>query len=341
MASFTLPPEICGIICDELEQLGGNLAFLCRTSRNFFHQAQRILYRSVDLQGGGMRAVKLWARTMTRHAHLAERVRALKLELPDIQTIDISDIPKITRVYADILGGCWATIRSAYKKFECFESPGYDFWKTQTQIRVLSLPYSDNLPSFDNQLLDVIALGTEWLDDLPVRPLQRLETEFHEDFSPLAQYSQTLTTLSVWGHGMSTVSETLVAIADSVPALLRLSLAEHTKEPGPFHEVSPTSILRERFPRLEIFALQVRNVEHFLDMFNRYNMACAEDLAALGMAFLSACPTLQQAAIGAEMELDEQLTCILKRTSGGTIHAEAGTSFDAIKALSTAMFWDP
>ncbi|KAJ7862588.1 hypothetical protein B0H14DRAFT_2575255 [Mycena olivaceomarginata] len=70
MSFSTLPPEICGSICHELKELGGNLTPLCTTSHNFSREAERILYHSVDLRG---------------------------CELPAIKSLEILDIAKIAK----------------------------------------------------------------------------------------------------------------------------------------------------------------------------------------------------------------------------------------------------
>ncbi|KAF8182156.1 hypothetical protein K438DRAFT_1840400 [Mycena galopus ATCC 62051] len=360
---LTLPPEICSAICDELKESTGTLAFLCRTSRDFCHQAQRLLYRSVDLRGRDLRAVRSWARAVTRHAHLAERMYALALELPDIRDIDPeTDTTKIIRALGRCVNlkelritgeedsGVHGWIISDYpfrlEKFESLPTLLSFFWKTQTQIRVLSLPNCRHLPSFEDELLDVIALGVPSLSDLPARPLQRIETRFHDDFSPLAQYSRTLTTLSIRVPAREWVESSLYSLADiaaSVPALVHLSIAELKKASiNVFpYATSPIQIMRDKFQVLETFVLQVRNIEGFFGEAQapHYNMALADDVQALGAAILNACPTLLRAAIGTEVEIGEQLTCVLTRTSGGEIHADAGTDFHTLEALS--MFWNP
>ncbi|KAF8182157.1 hypothetical protein K438DRAFT_1937833 [Mycena galopus ATCC 62051] len=363
----TLPPEICSAICDELEESTGTLALLCRTSRDFYHQAQRFLYRSVDLQGHDMRAVKSWARAVTRHAHLAERVHALALQLPDIQIPDKQDTTKIGRALHRCVNlkelrlsgdpeskGHHGWIMDDYpfrlQKFESLTGLGDSiyFWKAQTQIRVLSLPRSPTLPSFENQLLDVIALGTPYLSDLPAKPLQRIETWFQWDFSPLAQYSDTPTTLNIrgaWVHREFSISRPLAAIADSLPALVHLGMFELEKTfAAHFYEAAPAAIVRfpERFRQLETFVLQVRDFKRFVfhshSRASSFDMALADDVEALGVAIMNACPTLLRVAVGAEVKLGEKLTCVLTRSSGG-IQAEAGTTFEALERLS--MFWDP
>ncbi|KAF8214181.1 hypothetical protein K438DRAFT_1803027 [Mycena galopus ATCC 62051] len=359
---LTLPPEICSTICDELEGSTGTLALLCRTSRDFCHQAQRFLYRSVDLRGRDMRAVKSWARAVTLHAHFAERVHSLALELPDIRDIDPeTDTTKIVRalgrcvnlkelrIAGDHESGDHGWIISNYpfrlEKFESLPTLLTFFWKAQTQIRVLSLPNSHHLPSFEDELLDVVAYGAASLQGFPTRPLQRIETEFQWDFSPLAQYSRTLTTLSIRvpaGQWVQSSLTSLAVIADSVPALVHLGITELKKESAsaPSNAIIPIQTMRERFQVLETFVLQVRNIKGFFGQTpSPYNMAVADDVQALGVAIMNACPTLLRGAVGAEVKLGEELTCVLTRTSGGEIHAEAGTDSATLEALS--MFWNP
>ncbi|KAJ7368978.1 hypothetical protein DFH08DRAFT_37061 [Mycena albidolilacea] len=364
MSFSTLPPEICGSVCHELKELGGNLAPLCTTSRNFSREAQRILYHSVDLRGREMRAVTSWAYTITEHTHLAERVHALVL--PAIESLDMSDNAKFVKALRKCINlkelrGAHGWMLSGFPfRLQKFENlvpweggVGDDFWKTQTEIRVLSLPYLPNLPSFENQLPNVIALGTPTLDVLPARPLQRVETRFltSRDFSPLAQYSQTLTTLSVRGALASvqfSIPDILTSIAVSVPALLHLSIIEHRKMFLPHSPDPPTPIFRKGFRKLKTFVLQVRNIERFWSTesdapdstdSNDYEMNHLPDLERLGVDILKACPTLLRAAIGSEVVRGQEMRCVLTRANGGgAIQAEAVTALE-FEALD--MFWNP
>ncbi|KAJ7368993.1 hypothetical protein DFH08DRAFT_947874 [Mycena albidolilacea] len=236
MSFSTLPPEICGAICAEVKELRGNLAVLCTTSRNFCREAQRILYHSVDLQGREMRATKSWARAVTQYTHLAERMHALTLQLPSIESLDVSDIAKIVKVLSrcinlkELCGVPECMISACPFRLQKFENlapfKGWwddDFWKTQTEIRVLSLTYFP--PSLENQLPvpNLIALRIAVLHNLPERPLQRVETGFHTDLTPLARYSRTLTTLNLQGEWyLSPITQILAAIAASFPSLLHL-----------------------------------------------------------------------------------------------------------------------
>ncbi|KAJ6560317.1 hypothetical protein B0H19DRAFT_1147261, partial [Mycena capillaripes] len=361
-----LPPEICSTICDEVEE-SRSLARLCRTSRLFRDRAQPILYHSVDLSTSGrsMRAVKSWTTTVTRHPHLAERVHTLALRLPATVAFEAKDATKLKqaldccvnlkelRALGD--GGRWPDgshgwmINGCPFRLTAFENQYFrdlwiqKFWEEQTEIRMLSIPHSP-YPICPDILPNVIALETTYLVDLPEdRALQRFQTDFHRDFSPLKQYAQTLTTLNIrrkWTDQKCSLSDSLIAIAVSLPALVHLGIIELVKQVLSI-EPTPTPTL-QRFFKLETLILQVRNVSHFknqdpVNAFS-YNMAAAEDLEALGSAIMTACSTLRRAAIGAEAQSGTELTCVLTKSRRGKIHAEAGTAFD-FEVLS--MFWEP
>ncbi|KAJ7141130.1 hypothetical protein C8R44DRAFT_241287 [Mycena epipterygia] len=259
-----LPPEICALICDEVED-PGSLALLCRTSRVFQDRAQRTLYHSVDLQGcsRSMRSLKSWCLAVTRHSHLAERVHALSLFLP--ANLEAPDAEKVARALSrcvnlkelDVSGETFANGRRPdcvqHWMLSCpfrltkftnsyFDSSSplmmaYHFWNVQSEIRVLSI--LDRLAPFPcsgEHLPNLIAVRVPTFLGLPAgRPLQRLETEFPSDldYSSLAQYSQTLTTLNLlrtWVSPHFPISYTLESIAGLLPALVHLGIAEHVKE---------------------------------------------------------------------------------------------------------------
>ncbi|KAJ7869632.1 hypothetical protein B0H13DRAFT_2670013 [Mycena leptocephala] len=307
-----------------------------------------------------MRTVKSWARTVTRHSHLAERVRALALRLPATLTFDAQDATKIARalsrcsnlkelrVAGPVCFHGWMINEAPFRltKFEnrYFEDRWIgDFWKAQTEIRVLSISYTSS--RFDNnQLLpNLIAIRTSYLHNLPAgRPLQRIETTFHRDLAPLMQYARTLTTLNLlreWRDHELSISDILVAIAD-LAALAHLGITELRKERStPAIEVPPIAILRQ-FSKIETFILLVRNVTRFLsdDLHNSYDMTVAADVEGLGSAIMAACPTLWRVAVGAQVAWDQELSSVLTKSRGGEIHAEAGTALD-FEAVS--MFWNP
>ncbi|KAJ7633482.1 hypothetical protein DFH06DRAFT_693234 [Mycena polygramma] len=209
---LAIPPEVHALICAVVED-PTELVTLCRTSCIFRDQAQRILYHRVDLNGRPMRSVRSWALAVTRHPHLAERVHALALQLPETLKLSPSDGSKIkgalsacvnlkelrvscAEVYAhghpDSIHGRmindapFRLIKFANSYFN-FDNIA-DFFDAQSDIRVLSSYGSyvyGSIPSSDTQLPNLIALSVPSLGALPFgRPLQRIETRFQNGYSP-------------------------------------------------------------------------------------------------------------------------------------------------------------
>ncbi|KAJ7141117.1 hypothetical protein C8R44DRAFT_866768 [Mycena epipterygia] len=364
-----LPPEICALICDKVEE-PKTLARLCRTSRLFRDQGQRILYHTVDLQGcsRSMRSLKSWCLAVTRHSHLAKRVHALSLflpanlETPDAEKVAHALVRCVNLKELDVSGETFARGRRpdsvqmwmidcpfrltkfTDSYFQC-DIWGFKFWTVQSEIRVLSLPDPlARFPCSDEQLPNLIAIRVPTFFGLPAgRPLQRLETGFPNglNYSSLAQYSQTLTTLNLLRKSVCpnvTISNTLESIAGVLPALVHLGIAELVKEVS-LKEQTPTSSL-QKFPRLETFVLHVRTVTQFEDpnLNHIYEMDAPADLEALGLDIMIARPTLRRTAIGAEAVLGQELSCVLTRSPGAGVHFDVGTdlNFDQV-----SMFWNP
>ncbi|KAJ6594586.1 hypothetical protein B0H19DRAFT_1247247 [Mycena capillaripes] len=364
-----LPPEICVLICAEVED-PGKLAILCRTSRLFLDQAQRILYHTVDLEGRPMRSVRSWALAVTRHSHLAERVHALSLQLPETLKLSPSDATKVQRALS-------ACVNLKELKFSCIEVYGHgnrpdsihgwmineapfrltkfantyfnfswitDFWIAQSQIRVLSIPhsYSSSL-STKAWLPNLIAVAVSSLQALPVeRPLQRIEASIQRDFSLLAQFSRTLTTLNLVGEWVDhelTLFDVVANIADLLPALVHLGISELVKRDRSIVERAPMGAL-QRFSGLETFVILVRNVVRFTDIHapRIYKLENEKDLEDLGSAIITACLTLRRVVVGAEAQLDRELTCTLTRILDGKIQSDRGAKMN-LDAVS--MFWKP
>jgi hypothetical protein len=90
-----IPPEICLEIFSWilLDGRPSSLSPFCRVSRYYQAEAQRLLYRTVDLRGCNMRQVRSWCLAVTRRTHLAHRVYALFLSLPfDLEASDSGKI---------------------------------------------------------------------------------------------------------------------------------------------------------------------------------------------------------------------------------------------------------
>ncbi|KAF8143348.1 hypothetical protein K438DRAFT_1783849 [Mycena galopus ATCC 62051] len=260
MPSLHVPLEICSIICTQVDD-PSTLAALCRTSRSFRDEAQRILYHTIDLGGHPIRHVKSWARAITRNAHLAGRVHALSLQLPQARKLaesDSEDVSKIQRALHSCIN--LKELKFTGVNLEALRRPKHAyvwilddapfwltkfdnsyfatgalkrFWPAQSDIRVLSLPHSIDAPTVfaDGQLPNLIALRVPQWPVLPQgRPLQRLETGFTNDFSPLAHYSGTLTTLNLvceWYY--PGLLGPITNIPTLLPALLHFGIAECVK----------------------------------------------------------------------------------------------------------------
>ncbi|KAJ6507380.1 hypothetical protein C8R47DRAFT_1101119 [Mycena vitilis] len=367
---LVIPPEVNALICAAVED-PTELVTLCRTSCNFRDQAQRILYHRVDLNGRPMRSVSSWALAVTRHPHLAERVHALALQLPETLKLSPSDGSKIkgalaacvnlkelrvscAEVYAhghpDSIHG-WM-INDAPFRLTKFANSYFnfnnitDFFDAQSEIRVLSISGSHgygSILSSDTQIPELIALSVPSLNGLPIRrPLQRLETRFQRDYSPLGGYSATLTTLNLVRERVDwhvSLSDTIIIIAGLLPALAHLGVSELIKHTGhqPIIERTPMATL-QRFLRLETFVLIVRNISAFRDPISVhvYDMEKEEEVEELGSAIMTACPTLNRVTVGAQV--DREFTCTFARTSDGRIWSNRGNE---IKPDSLSVFWDP
>ncbi|KAJ7229996.1 hypothetical protein GGX14DRAFT_553493 [Mycena pura] len=242
---MNLPPEICAKICEELGQK--DRVTLCRTSRLFRDQAQRLIYRTVDLRRCTARALRSWCLAVTRHSELAERVYALSLGLP-YDLASSSDVGKVARALSRCLnikelsihpensgpfGASWESGGSAIQGWLVTKCPfrltkfshSYfkntflsEFWTPQSDIRVLAIPTcSQKFPCYDDQLPDLIALEVGDVRSLPIgRALQRIQLRWSRDtaqqlpgLSDLGRYSATLTTLNIVQNRMSQQMSTL------------------------------------------------------------------------------------------------------------------------------------
>ncbi|KAF8202715.1 hypothetical protein K438DRAFT_1965203 [Mycena galopus ATCC 62051] len=240
-----LPPEICAKICEGLGPK--DRVTLCRTSRLFGDQAQRLIYRTVDLSHCTPKALLSWCLAVTRRSELAERVHSLSLGLPGDLSFS-SDVGKIARalsrcvnlkelsVHHDKSGPYGALYESQASSIQgwiitkCnfrltkFSNSYFkisfisQFWTPQSDIRVLAIPNcTDKFPLYDDQLPHLIALEVGDVRSLPVnRALQRIQLRWGryvagslEQLSALSRYSATLTTLNLIQTSVTPVISTL------------------------------------------------------------------------------------------------------------------------------------
>ncbi|KAJ7646678.1 hypothetical protein FB45DRAFT_821155, partial [Roridomyces roridus] len=260
MASLlSLPPEICSIIIDNVNT---SLAPLCRISRSFRDQAQRKMYRSVDLRRCSMRLVKSWCLAVARNRQLADRVGTLILRLPN--TLDPKEAEMLSRAFAHcanlkrlvvhhIPGSTpdsnrQECILEGPFHLECFFSTYFSMAYTvlldhQTHIRVLSVPYASssntsydrlefpNLTAIDAPL-DVVRRVSE---ANAARPLERIQIRHDRsvpDLSSLSHFASTLKAFSVVQEG-KLAGATTVAVVDEVlkvfPRLQHLGIREEER----------------------------------------------------------------------------------------------------------------
>ncbi|KAJ6469164.1 hypothetical protein C8R47DRAFT_1150588 [Mycena vitilis] len=262
--ALKLPPEICAKIC---EDLGTNdCVVLCRTSRAFGDQAQRLLYHSVALSTA--RALRSWSLAVTRHSHLAERVYALSLGLPS-DLVSSSDFGKIARALSrclhlkelhihhersgpfDIrfewLDRCtegWLLPKCPFRLTK-FSNSFYkisflaQLWTPQSEIRVLSMPAcTEKFPCHDDQLPNLIALEVGDVPGLPTdRGLERIQLWWRrlsegyslDQLSYLGRYSATLTTLNLIQPVVTRRIATVQIfhrVAHALPGLLHFGINE-------------------------------------------------------------------------------------------------------------------
>ncbi|KAJ6507401.1 hypothetical protein C8R47DRAFT_92998 [Mycena vitilis] len=225
--------------------------------------------------------------------------------------------------------------------------PTHHFFDAQSDIRVLSSHGSyvyGSIPSKDTQLPNLIALSVPSVGALPIgRPLQRIETRFQHDCSLLGRYSETLTTLDLVRERVDwnvSLSDTVIIIADLLPALVHLGVSEliqHTVH-QPVIERTPMVTLR-RFPRLETFLLVVRNVVSFRDPTSAqvYDMDKENEVEKLGSAIMAACSKLHRLTVGAQVQVDREFICTFKRTHDGRMWSNRG---NGINVDAVSVFWD-
>ncbi|KAJ7162246.1 hypothetical protein C8R46DRAFT_346577 [Mycena filopes] len=238
-----------------------------------------------------MRSTKSWCLAVTRHSHLAERVHALSLQLPESTGLSPADGTKIygalmrcvnlkqlkvvfektstnsgpNSIHGWLINDCpfrLTQFTNSYFHFGWIE----EFWEAQSEIRVLSAPDSSALAlkTLGDWLPNLIAVKTAYVQALPDgRPLERIEAGFahRRDFSPLAQYSRTLTTLNLvrqWFDRDASFFDAITAIAELLPALVNFGITEVDRQRYPVTEPSCGRIFH-RFSRLETFVFLVRN----------------------------------------------------------------------------------
>ncbi|KAJ7162227.1 hypothetical protein C8R46DRAFT_1353217 [Mycena filopes] len=336
-----IPPEICATICSELDPLDlSTLYVLCRTCRVFQDEAQRVLYRSVNLERGTMRSVKSWCLAVTRHSHLAERLYSLSFRLPEAHNLTPTNATILQRALIACVNlkelkiasaGCdtmddpngWLMQKDFPFRLTKFTNLFFDFsslrdfWKVQTKLEVISMSYAH-------------AHHTIVWDELPNQVPKPGNVAAGNTLSYLARHCQSLTTLNlvrgpfidIWPgrHKFEVgVNETISLVASSLQALSHLSIielaprADHNYTRNIDYEMLPL----EEFSRLETFALLLRGYAPTLSALNHS-----------ASAIVGRCATLHKVVFGAETS--ERRTCTLSRAVDGSIDSQRGSRFNPV-----------
>ncbi|KAJ7646587.1 hypothetical protein FB45DRAFT_1018901 [Roridomyces roridus] len=354
MASLlSLPPEICSIICDYVDV---SLAPLCRISPSFREQAQRTMYRTVDLEDCNMRLVKSWCLAVTRHSRLAERVRSLFLQLP--VALEPEDAAKLSRALAlcvnlkhlsvfqvpglpsDVSVQTWMIEDCAFR-LERFSNSYFaldtgieTFLDNQAGMRVLSLPSprDSEYLSFDERLNNLVAIDAPlyMVLDIPEgRPLERIQihydrSEYVDGLSELCRFAPTLKTLTVVREGMDWGSSTAAIIhqvAHALPDLQHLGINEKERLLTFFAlEETPSHVLK-LFTCLETLTLCLRRGICFAGTARTYGVTNTADLGDFGMDMFTGCASLRKVAIGSELFKDKAFYCTLFKREDGNIES--------------------
>ncbi|KAJ7162215.1 hypothetical protein C8R46DRAFT_1353210 [Mycena filopes] len=344
----SIPPEIYETICTDVEP--ADLAMLCRTSRPFRDQAQRILYHKVDL---GIcrksRSLKSWCWAVAHSCRLAERVHTLVLRLPlphelrptDVTTIrralqacvnlkDLTIFPDKVRLdtppesvdayLMDELPFRLTKFTNSYFMFAVLDR----FFTMQTDIQMVSMPYFEHARDREFHLPRLVALGFCPFHLLPPRsPLQRLWTNIQPDMSPLRSYSASLTSLHInlsIGWGEPTISHVILTIVELLPGLMHLAITMNRHIS--LHSQLPQVASLHGFSRLESFILVSRSPPSAgFRLLHHFHMT-DEHAMAFGSALMTACPTLRRAIVGGPTNQFHTFT----RTP--SIHSESGLEFE-------------
>lgn len=86
---MALPPEVCGLICQQSSLNRKDLRMLCAVSTSFRVEAERLLYTHVHLRT--LCHIRSWCVSLASRPHLAGRVQLLSLSMPPSVDLAASD----------------------------------------------------------------------------------------------------------------------------------------------------------------------------------------------------------------------------------------------------------
>ncbi|KAK7062251.1 hypothetical protein R3P38DRAFT_691781 [Favolaschia claudopus] len=368
--SAPIPPEICAIICEMVADRG-SLLMLCRTSSVFRVEAQRLLYRTVDLSEKPVCARKLnaWAAVVSMHAYLAGFVHSLVLRLPDMVSFEAYTANKLGRALSkcvnlkelrilaeeagSVVPGGWILNGCSFRLTH-FENHYFDntvireFWKRQTELLVVSSEHNVCAMDPDQLLPRLIAVKTDSIEQLPVkRLLERVELPVWVDLAPLQQYQASLTTLNLVRNWISLnprfqIGAVMKVVAETLPNLEHFGIIEmeRCRDKTVYWNDKTSQAVLQKFLGLQTLALQMQSQSCFLiEGANnpRHHFRCSTDVCDFGREIMTMCSTLRRVAICVKFNA-VGLNVLTRSQPGGTICEEPG-SWPGIETFS--MFWKP
>ncbi|KAF7317357.1 hypothetical protein HMN09_00472000 [Mycena chlorophos] len=258
---LALPPEICSVICEYLHPT--TLVPLCGLSRAFRGEAQRAVFRTVDLRDAPSAALKQWFTVVNAKPWFASYIESLSVRLPPPEKFVLSPdaqklakaIEKCTKltelaVHVETPSNSFKkaatgiqtwlissrntkfrlkTFANSYLRNDLLGA----FWRNQPEIRILSLVgQNEPIRLWDDVLPQLVGLEVSHARALPLtpRPLQRIQImlwTFARDLPPVERFADTLTTLNLLDIDVWTsLPGILDFVAHGLPQLTHLGLAE-------------------------------------------------------------------------------------------------------------------
>lgn len=270
---MSLPPEICGLVCQDAVLGRGDLRALCAVSRSFRDEAERLLYTSVHLNN--LRHIKSWCLSLVRRPHLPPRVHSVSFTMPSPAVLTPADMSKIMRALHACSGlrelevlrdrsmpvgdsiQSWVLEGHTFKLSK-FTNTYFDahslvgFLVQQSGIRTLvlkssptsSLPASilPNLTTIDTFAAIIRQIGNSaWEQDRSLQHMQYQMSHSFDDeelstFVTLSRFSDTLTSLSI--HRVSgglglDIAIVAACVAAQLPELKFFQFLDDTQSVSP------------------------------------------------------------------------------------------------------------
>ncbi|KAF7322201.1 hypothetical protein MKEN_00744600 [Mycena kentingensis (nom. inval.)] len=349
-----LPIELLCLICDELSDAPTALSRLGRSARVLVAPAQKLLFRSVDLEGSSMRVVRGWCTAVTRKrkdaASLAPLVRSLVLEFPEIEQFAPDDMGKV----AAALKSC-----TNFKTLRLLRASGFDvdrfqltapalrpFVEAQTHLRIFH--GDDGGAALPKNLIGHASGSWSGFHTSHERcSLQRVEIARPADIPRVRCCAQSLTTLNIlkrYDSGTGPYAS-LVAVAENAPNLVHLAIMEcHRARLGRrWRDRAPQQAIHD-LHQLETFTYILRNIALFYvaddtQTHREYISEDEDDMRAMTRATIEACPTLYRVVAGIDDK--NKVQSVYTATRDGLGQVRVRSAREAINFNALSMFWAP